>query len=88
MIQTTTIKDYVTRAFPPSLIADGNTGSFEQEGRELAQTLQENGIQVCPVFFEKDQGEIGHEYQFDLSCEAGLCTWEQTLDFLQQVIWH
>lgn len=85
MIDTTTIKDYVTENYPPTFIADGNTGSFEQEGRELAQVLEEKGVAVQSLFFEESHGQINHEYQFDLTSKEGKDTYERTVSFLAKL---
>lgn len=85
MILTTTIKDYVTEKFPPSFIADGNSGSFEQEGRELVLELEKKNVRVQSMFFGKDSGEIGHEYQLDLTLDEGIQTFEETVRFLKEL---
>lgn len=67
MIKTTTIKDYTTDEFPPVFISDGNSGSFESQGKELANDLLSKGVPVASLFFEKEQyGDVGHEYQFSI----------------------
>ena len=66
-IKTTTIKDYVTSNFPTTLITDGNTGSFESKGKELANTLPNDGVDVALFFFDQEQyGVVNHEYQFNI----------------------
>lgn len=88
MIRTTTIKDYVTADFPPVLISDGNTGSFESQGKELAEHLGQKGVAVTALFFEKeDYGEVGHEYQFSIAGGgAGTLCYEATLHFLSEIL--
>ena len=86
MIQTTTIKDYITSDYAPAFIADGNTGSFEQEGKELVQVLEEKGVPTQSLFFDKSHGEIGHEYQFDLTTQEGWETYTKTLEFLDGIL--
>jgi acetyl esterase/lipase len=85
MIATTTIKNYVTGEFPPTFLADGNSGSFEQEGKELAAELKENGVDVQSLFFDPGRGEIGHEYQFNLASGEGMETYEETVRFLKSL---
>lgn len=82
-ISTTTIKNYVTSEFPPAYIADGNSGSFEKEGKELVAELKKNGVKVQSLFFDKEKKEVGHEYQFDLSSEEGMQTYQETVCFLE-----
>src|SRR5690606_28601113 len=56
--------DHVSADFPPVFITDGNTGSFEEQGLEMAAKLERSGIKVVDVFYPKDEAELGHEYQF------------------------
>lgn len=84
-IQTTTIKNYVTDDFPPSYIADGNSGSFEKEGKELVETLKNKNVFVESLFFDKGEGEIPHEYQFDLTTSQGERTYKESIEFLKEV---
>ncbi len=85
MLKTTTVKDYVTSEFPPSFITDGNKGSFEKEGRELAEKLKNLGVMTSELFFDESEGEIGHVYQYDLSSKAGYVCYQKTLEFLAAV---
>lgn len=87
MIKTTTIKDYATVDMPPCFITDGNSGSFESQGKELAAHLHTLGVDVTSLFFDKDKyGEIGHEYQFNIGDGGpGTICYEMTLDFLKSL---
>lgn len=87
MIKTTTIKDYVTEDFPSTLISDGNTGSFESQGKELAEVLSSKGVEVTSLFFDKKQyGQINHEYQFNIGDDsAGSLCYEKTLEFVHNI---
>lgn len=87
MIKTTTIKDYATADFPPCLISDGNSGSFESQGKQLAAHLSELGVRVQSLFFDKEEyGEIGHEYQFNIGDKgAGALCYETTITFLESL---
>lgn len=87
MIKTTTIKNYITKKFPPIFISDGNTGSFESQGKELAKELQNREIEVQTLFFEKEKyGEVGHEYQFSIGNNGpGSLCYEKTISFLSNL---
>lgn len=64
----------VTAAYPPTYITDGNTGSFEMQGRRLAQALRDKNVAVVERYFDIADGEVGHEYLFQLADEkAQLC---------------
>ena len=88
MIKTTTIKDYTTDQFPPVFISDGNSGSFESQGKELVDDLLNEGIEVTSLFFDKNEyGEVGHEYQYSIGDGgAGSLCYEQTVLFLNRII--
>ncbi|MDO5047631.1 MAG: alpha/beta hydrolase [Anaerococcus sp.] len=88
MIKTTTIKDYVTNDFPPSLITDGNTGSFESQGKKLANILSKRGLDVRSFFFDKEKyGVVNHEYQFNIGDGgAGTYCYKNTIDFLEEIL--
>lgn len=88
MIKTTTIKDYVTSDFPATLITDGNTGSFESQGKELANTLLNSDVDVTSFFFDKDEyGVVNHEYQYSIADGgAGSLCYEKTIQFLKELL--
>ena len=73
---------YVTREYPPTFITDGNTFSFAEHGKELAKKLRENEVEVVELFFDNHNEKIVHEYQFDLSKEAGKEALKATVEFL------
>lgn len=87
MIKTTTIKDYITSEFPPVFISDGNSGSFESQGKNLVKHLIDNGIEVTSLFFNKSQyGDVNHEYQFNIGDNAaGTLCYEYTVQFLDSI---
>lgn len=74
--------DHVSADFPPSFITDGNTGSFEEQGLELAAKLKRSGIDVVDIFYPKDEAELGHEYQFMMNTPQAKHTFEQLIGFL------
>lgn len=74
----------VTGGLPPCYIADGNTGSFEADGRALAAALEQAGVPAVTRFYGREAGAVGHEYQFDLLTPQGVETWEEALEFLHK----
>ncbi len=83
--QLASVAEHVTENFPASFITDGNTGSFEAHGKELAEILDSKGVLVESVFFEKEVwGELGHNYQFLMNTEASQFSFEKLLDFLDE----
>ena len=71
-------------AFPPTFITDGNTWSFEEQGRALAAGLRASGVPLSELFHDKGKGWLGHEYQYILDSPAGQKAFEAVLEFLAQ----
>ena len=74
---------YITKEYPPTFITDGNTFSFAEHGKALAEKLKDEGVEVAELFFDNKE-KIMHEYQFDLSNKAGKEAFETTLSFLEK----
>lgn len=82
---TVNVTGYVAGSYPPAYITDGNHMSFEEHGRLLAQALEENGVYVKTRFFDKQQGDINHEYQMELAQEEAMLCFRDTGEFLEKV---
>ena len=80
-----TIKNHVTAAFPPTLITDGNTASFELHGRELAAALEVESVPVETYFIPLEAEKTMHEYQFQMNTPAGTESYRRTLAFLSEL---
>nr|WP_254914289.1 alpha/beta hydrolase [Bacillus thuringiensis] len=79
------ILDHVTKNYPPTFITDGNTASFENQGKALASALQREDVLVDSLFFDKNVfGELGHEFQFKMNTSAGQGTFNEVLGFLSK----
>ncbi|WP_241676037.1 alpha/beta hydrolase [Bacillus thuringiensis] len=79
------ILDHVTKNYPPTFITDGNTASFEKQGKALVSALQSEGVVVESLFFDKNvSGELGHEFQFKMNTSAGEDTFNKVLGFLSK----
>ncbi|PER13966.1 acetylesterase [Bacillus cereus] len=79
------ILNYVTKDYPPAFITDGNSKSFEDQGKTLVSALQSKGVHVDSLFFDKDvAGEITHDYQLNMNTPAGHEAFEKTLKFLSE----
>ncbi|MHB0803680.1 alpha/beta hydrolase [Bacillus thuringiensis] len=82
-VEIASISNHVTKNYPPTFITDGNTGSFEEQGKSLASVLQSKGVYVKTLFFDKNvYGELAHEFQFKMNTQAGLDTFNNVLEFL------
>ncbi len=78
---------YVTADFPPTFITDGNSGSFEAQGKALLEKLQSLGVKSTGLFFSSDEGAIPHVYHFKYDqypTEARKC-FNETLAFLSSL---
>ncbi|KAA6452780.1 alpha/beta hydrolase [Bacillus swezeyi] len=84
-INTATILNHVTADYPPAFITDGNTASFEDQGKEFASALQSKGVPVDSLFFDKNvYGELVHEFQFVMNTPAGQEVFNRVLEFLSE----
>ena len=86
LIDTVTHMAYVTKESVPCYITDGNSFSFEGHGRALGEALRAKGVPVKERYFDRDAGEVSHEYQVDLTTENGQLCFGDTLEFLEQVL--
>ena len=76
----------VTADFPPAFITDGNTMSFPQHAKELTARLSALGGTYRELFFDDSPDTVLHEYQFDLTKDAGMVALEEALAFLAERI--
>lgn len=74
---------WLTGDCPPVYITDGNSGSFESQGKNLGNALKGLNIPVRERYFPKSEGEIPHEYQMQLTSTQGQSCYEDTLEFLK-----
>ena len=79
-----TVTDYITADFPPSFISDGNTLSFEEHGRALAEELEKKGVPVETYFVSAEEEVTKHEYQFVMNTPAAKKSFEKALAFLKK----
>lgn len=84
--ELTVIKDYVTGAFPPTYLTDGNAFSFEPQGRALAAEIKRQGVCVAERFFDPALGQVNHEYQFQMANENARLCYEDTIRFLAEFV--
>ncbi|NJP40659.1 alpha/beta hydrolase [Oscillospiraceae bacterium HV4-5-C5C] len=81
------VVNYVTSAYPPTYITDGNSYSFPEHGEQLYEKLQAAGVTSKALIYPASYGTVTHEYQFDFKNypeEAQTC-FDQTVAFLQQL---
>lgn len=84
LLDTLTLKNFITGDFVPAYITDGNTLSFESHGRALAESLKATGVEVRERYFDKEKyGEVGHGYEAQLATEPAAICLRDTLEFLK-----
>ena len=52
----------------------------------MGEALRAKGVPVKERYFDRDAGEVSHEYQVDLTTENGQLCFGDTLEFLEQVL--
>lgn len=71
---------------PAIFISAGNADPLEPQSRAVAERAGQLGVPVDALFFPKDHvPPLGHEYQFDLTTEAGQEAFARTMAFLDRV---
>lgn len=86
MFQTMSIAPHVTAAFPSTFISAGNADPLGPQSVAIAQTLKSAGVTVEDLFFAPDyQPALGHEYQFDITTEAGKLALSRSVDWLNSL---
>lgn len=81
--QHSIVLNFTTNDFPPTYITDGNTLSFESQGKRLAENLKAHNVSVRERFFKRSEFKTAHEYQFQLEKEPGKIAFKDTLEFLE-----
>lgn len=74
--------DYVNSEFPPSFLTDGNHVSFEPQNRRLGEKLRSAGVDCEELYFDKESGNVEHEYLFKLTDENALLALDKICKFL------
>jgi acetyl esterase/lipase len=77
------VAPYVTANYPPAFISVGNADPLAQHSYVLARALKAKGVEADTLFFPANhQPPLGHEYQMNLSTEAGRLAFERFVAFL------
>jgi acetyl esterase/lipase len=81
-IESAGILDKVTSDFPRAFITDANTYSFDFEAKEMVQILESKNIPVTPVFYDKTEAALKHNYQFHMNTSYAQQTYQKLVEFL------
>lgn len=74
--------DYVTSEFPPAFLTDGNHFSFETQNKRLGEKLHSVGVDCEELYFDKEGGNVEHEYLFTLTDDKALLALDRICKFL------
>lgn len=75
---------HVTEAYPPTFLTDGNSVSFEVQGRRLGEALRGKGVTVQERYFDLETaGEVPHNFLFELGREDAQHCLQEICDFVQ-----
>lgn len=81
------VVNYVTADFPPVLISGGNGDSLTPQSVAFADRLEAVDVSVARLFFPEDYApKLPHEYQFDLTTDAGQVALQSAVEFLDTVV--
>ena len=67
LLAESNIPEHVSSDFPPTFIADGNTGSFPDQASELASVLESLGVRNQLDIPPLSEASLGHGYMFAAS---------------------
>lgn len=83
--QNASVSQQVTKAYPPTFLTDGNSGSFEKHAKRLAKNLKQKQVPVVTLFFDEKK-QISHEYQFNLRTSEAKECFTRTKAFLAKYV--
>ncbi|MDX2937799.1 alpha/beta hydrolase [Streptomyces ipomoeae] len=66
-LEEANVIDHVTSSFPPAFIADGNTGTFPDQARDLAKALAKRGVAHSLDLHPRSEAILGHGYMSSAS---------------------
>lgn len=84
VIQSNVIEN-MTKDFPACYISDGNTGTFNEQAKELYEKTKALGIISYFNFHEKSEVMLFHGYEQDGS-ESSIDNMKKQIKFLQQLV--
>ncbi|MGY3742261.1 alpha/beta hydrolase [Leuconostoc inhae] len=81
-LQQASLVKQITDQFPPIYITDGNAYSFQEQGLAFEKRLQQLHVPVTSLFFNHDQKEVTHEYQFNYQTALANKCYDETQHFV------
>ncbi|RIX27472.1 alpha/beta hydrolase [Sphingomonas edaphi] len=84
--RTMSVAPHLNSAFPPAFVSAGNADPLGPQSVAMAQALKQAGVAVETLFYPSDYTPpLGHEYQFDLTSEAGRMALKKSVTWLRQL---
>lgn len=86
VLELASVRRHASPAFPPTYLSGGDADPLTPQGLAFAARLGELGVELVADFPEPDpehEGELGHEFQFDLTTDAGRSTHARSVAFLR-----
>lgn len=77
--------DHVTENFPPVFIADGNTGSYPDQAKDLSDKLNDFGITNYLYLVDRDKATLGHVFM-DTKSKYTLDYADEKVAFLNKIL--
>ncbi|WP_145331259.1 hypothetical protein [Paenibacillus xylanexedens] len=84
VVRQSNVITHISADFPPSYITDGNTGTFTDQAKDLANQLGEKGIPHEITLFNKSEAKLKHGYEGDLSNPYAKENFKRMIDFINQ----
>jgi acetyl esterase len=84
-LETASVVNYITPAFPPSFITAGNVDPLLAQSTEFATKLANLHVPTSTLFYPTNhQPALNHEYQFNLDTNDGQQALKQLVTFAKQ----
>ncbi len=81
----TNVIDYVTEAFPPTFISDGNTGTFDEQAFDMYEKLKSLGVDTEMSWFPKEEAILTHGHEGN-DTKFSRIMYENLLAFLEDYV--
>lgn len=82
-VAASSVIDNVSQNFPPSVISDGNSGTFYEQAFNMNAKLVELGVECKFIYYPKSIAALGHGYE-SLGSPYAEITQERMLEFMKK----
>lgn len=67
IVEQSNVIKHITGNFPPTFMSDGNTGTFNNQAKELAEKLTKLGVKHKLNLYSKSIGKLPHGFENEMS---------------------